>query len=119
VFVVLIAGIVTSTWAEVRAEREAATSKAISDFLQKDLLGQASARTQARPGTRPERDLTVRTAIDRATARITNNFAKQPLVEASIRQTIGNTYLDLGLYAEAERIGFRPGKLKLKSSLLA
>src|SRR5439155_4406934 len=30
-------------------------------------------------------------------------FGKQPLVEASIRQTIGNTYRDLGLYPDAQR----------------
>ena len=30
-------------------------------------------------------------------------FDKQPLVEASIRQTIGNTYLDLGIYPESQK----------------
>jgi tetratricopeptide (TPR) repeat protein len=86
-----------------RADTESATAKAISDFLQNDLLSQASARTQARPDNRPDPDLKVRTALDRAAARIAGRFDRQPLVEAAIRQTIGATYKDLGVYQEAER----------------
>jgi non-specific serine/threonine protein kinase/serine/threonine-protein kinase len=86
-----------------RADGEAATAKAVSDFLQGDLLAQASANTQARPDTKPDPDLKVRTALDRAAARIPGKFEKHPLVEAAIRKTIANTYKDLGLYAEAQR----------------
>ena len=43
----------------------------------------------------------MRTALDRAAARITGRFDKQPEVEAAIRDTIGQTYTDLGLYPEA------------------
>jgi serine/threonine protein kinase/Tfp pilus assembly protein PilF len=110
VFVVLIAGIITSTLEATRARRaeqaattESATAKAVNDFLQSDLLAQASASNQARPDTRPDPDLKVRTALDRAAATIAGKFREQPLVEASIQQTIGNTYRDLGLYAEAQR----------------
>ena len=86
-----------------RADKESATSKAISDFLQKDLLAQASPNTQAAPATKPDPELKVRTALDRAAARIEGKFSNQPLVEASIRQTIGRAYLDLGLLPEAQR----------------
>jgi eukaryotic-like serine/threonine-protein kinase len=86
-----------------RADAESATAKAISDFLQKDLLSQASPNTQAAPATKPDPDLKVRTALDRAAARIEGKFANQPLVEASIRQTIGRAYRDLGLFPEAQR----------------
>ena len=115
VFVVLAAGIVASTWeaARTRQERdravaerqrannEAATAKAVTEFLQNDLLAQASDATQAGPQTKPDPDLKVRTALDRAAARIAGKFDQQPLVEASIRQTIGETYVDLGLWPEA------------------
>ena len=101
VFVVLIAGIIVSTREAARANREAATSRAISDFLQNDLLAQASATNQARPNNKPNPDLKVRTALDRAAARIAGRFDKQPEVEAAIRGTIGQTYVDLGLYPEA------------------
>jgi tetratricopeptide (TPR) repeat protein len=86
-----------------RADDEAASAKAVNDFLQNGLLAQASASAQARPGTKPDPDLKVRTALDRAASSIAGTFDKQPLVEASIRKTIGNTYLDLGIYPEAER----------------
>ncbi len=49
-----------------RADTEAAISKAVNTFLQKDLLAQASAREQATPDTKPDPDLKVRTALDRA-----------------------------------------------------
>ena len=117
VFVVLAAGIVVSGWQtaratqernravaeERRADTESATAKAVNDFLQNDLLAQASASVQAGPGAKPDPDLKVRTALDRAAARMEGKFDKQPLVEASIRQTIGLTYLDLGLRTEAQR----------------
>jgi eukaryotic-like serine/threonine-protein kinase len=86
-----------------RADTEAATARAVNDFLQNDLLAQAGADTQARPNTKPDPDLKVRTALDRAAARITGRFNTQPLVEASIRQTIGNAYTELGLYPDAQR----------------
>jgi tetratricopeptide (TPR) repeat protein len=86
-----------------RADTEAATARAVTDFLQNDLLGQAGARAQARPGIKPDPDLKVRTALDRAAARISGQFDKQPLVEASIRQTMGRAYQDLGLFAEAQK----------------
>jgi tetratricopeptide (TPR) repeat protein/predicted Ser/Thr protein kinase len=110
VFVVLIAGIIASTLEAARARRaeqvalrESATAEAVNGFLQNDLLAQASAKVQAQPDTEPDPDLKVRTALDRAATRINGKFAAQPLVEASIRQTIGNAYRDLGLFPEAQR----------------
>ena len=108
--VVLIMGIFASTleatraWrAEQAARTESATAKAVNDFLQNDLLSQASANQQAKPETKPDPDLKVRTALDRAAAKIEGKFREQPVVEAAIRLTIGNTYKDLGLYPNAQR----------------
>ncbi|MGA7931553.1 MAG: serine/threonine-protein kinase [Candidatus Sulfotelmatobacter sp.] len=110
VFLTLIVGVVVSTWQAVRARRaelhaqaEAATAQAVVDFLQNDLLAQASANKQSGPSIKPDPDLKVRTALDRAAARIEGKFAKQPEVEASIRRTLGETYEELGLYPEARR----------------
>jgi tetratricopeptide (TPR) repeat protein len=89
--------------AKQRADTEAATAKAVNDFLENDLLAQASANVQARPGAKPDPDLKVRAVLDRSAARIESKFKGKPLVEASIRNTIGATYLDLGLYTDAER----------------
>jgi serine/threonine protein kinase/Tfp pilus assembly protein PilF len=84
-----------------RADQEAAVAQAVNDFLQKDLLAQASAATQSGPSNKPDPDLKVRTALDRAAVRIAGKFDRQPEVEAAIRDTIGQTYMDLGLYPEA------------------
>jgi tetratricopeptide (TPR) repeat protein/predicted Ser/Thr protein kinase len=115
VFLVLAAGVVVSTWEAVRAraaesaaveqrqraDQEAAAAKAVNDFLQNDLLAQASAANQSSSSAKPDPDLKVRTALDRAAARIRGKFGQQPEVEAAVRATIGQTYLDLGLYPEA------------------
>lgn len=110
VFIVLVAGIIASTWQAARATRaehaakeEAATAKAVNDFLLNDLLSQAGATAQARADIKPDPDLKVRTALDRAATRIEGKFDTQPLVEASIHMTIGNAYRELGLLPEAER----------------
>jgi non-specific serine/threonine protein kinase/serine/threonine-protein kinase len=84
-----------------RASTEAAISQAVRAFLQSDLLAQSSAREQSGPDSKPDPDLKVRTALDRAAARVTTRFRGQPLVEASVRQTIGAAYEDLGLYPQA------------------
>ena len=109
VFLVLTIGVAVSTWqaararrAEAAAEREADTARALNDFLQRDLLAQASAYTQASTTTAPDPDLKVRTALDRAAANIASRFAGRPEVEAAVRHTIGESYKGLGLEAEAQ-----------------
>src|SRR5215469_16698831 len=101
VFLALVGGIGASTWEARRADREAAVAQAVNDFLQNDLLAQANVRNQAGPTTKPDADLKVHTALDRAAARITGRFDRQPELEAAIRYTIGDTYLGLGLYQDA------------------
>jgi non-specific serine/threonine protein kinase/serine/threonine-protein kinase len=85
-----------------RADREAATAQAVNDFLQEDLLAQASSQNQASPDVSPDPDITVRTLLDRASDRIAGKFPGRPAVEAAIRHTIGQTYHDLGLYPRAQ-----------------
>jgi eukaryotic-like serine/threonine-protein kinase len=70
-----------------RADTEAETSRAVNEFLRKELLGHP--------------DLTVRDALDRASAKLEGAFKDKPLTEASIRQTIGSAYADLGSCDEA------------------
>ena len=99
--VVLVVAAGISIRQSIRANREAAVAQAVNDFLQNDLLAQASAANQSRRTAKPDPDLKVRTALDRAAARIAGKFDRQPEVEAAIRDTIGQTYMDLGLYPEA------------------
>ncbi len=91
----------TATTQRNRAESEAANAKAVNDFLNNDVLAQASADAQANPDTKPDPDLTVRTALDRAAKRIEVKFTGKPSVEAPIRRTIGKAYQKLGLNTEA------------------
>jgi serine/threonine protein kinase len=107
----LVAGATISTWQAVRAtlaEKRAETStqeartqadisQAVNDFLNHSLLGQAS------PELTADRDLKVRTLLDRAATKIEGKFPQQPLVEAAIRATLGRTYEALGEYEHAEQ----------------
>lgn len=102
VAVALAAGAGAALWQKKRADTEAATARAVSDFLQKDLLAQAGSSAQAGPGQHPDPDIKIRTALDRAAAHISSKFQRQPLVEAAVRTTIGRTYYDLGIYAAAQ-----------------
>lgn len=99
--VVLTAAAAISIRQSIRASREAEVADAVSNFLRNDVLAQASASTQASPSTKPDPHLEVRTALDRAAARISGKFDKQPEVEAAIRDTIAQTYYDLGLYPDS------------------
>ena len=110
IFIVLLAGIVASTSQAVRARRERdralraeQMAEAVNNFLQNDLLAQAGARAQANSHSQPDPDLKVRTALDRAAARIDGKFDSQPTVEAAIRRTIGLAYYDMNLYPEAQK----------------
>jgi tetratricopeptide (TPR) repeat protein len=99
----LVVAAVVSIREGIRANRETAVAEAVNEFLQNDLLAQAGASFQSGPNAKPDPDLKVRTALDRAAQRIEGKFAKQPQVEASIRDTMGLTYVDLGLYPEARK----------------
>jgi hypothetical protein len=79
--------------AEHHAAAEAATSAGLSDFLSKDLLAQAS------PDNQPDRDVKLRTVVDRASERLKARFPDAPLLRAVVRETLADTYLALGEYA--------------------
>jgi tetratricopeptide (TPR) repeat protein/predicted Ser/Thr protein kinase len=101
IFMVSITAAAVSSWQAIRARRAEHIAQTVNEFLRNDLLAQAGPSNQG-PGAKPDPDLKVRTALDRAAAGIGGKFARQPEVEASIRDTIGQTYLDLGLYSQAQ-----------------
>jgi non-specific serine/threonine protein kinase/serine/threonine-protein kinase len=70
-------------------------AEAVTAFLA-DMLGSVAPEERGR-------DVPVRAILDRAAASIGGEFAGRPLVEARLRQTIGNAYRALGLLDEAER----------------
>jgi serine/threonine protein kinase len=88
-------------------EQEAAITRAVNEFLQKDLLGQADIANQPflrhRTAERNPK-VTVRELLDRAAKEIDKGkFRGQPRTEAALRLTIGDAYRALGRYDEAER----------------
>ena len=113
----LVLGVIASTWeaiqarraeteavkAEKKAQQETETAQAVSDFLRNDLLAQAGPTGQSGPNGKPDPDIKVRTALDRAAAKIDGKFGKQPELESAIRETLGETFVDLGLYSDAPK----------------
>jgi eukaryotic-like serine/threonine-protein kinase len=79
-----------------RANEEANIAAAVNDFLLNDLLAEAAPDQNAR-----DQKVTVEELLGRASARVAGKFDQQPRVEAAIRQTIGDTYRQLGDYPAA------------------
>ncbi len=101
VFLAVMGGAVVATYGLVQArvgwddaDRQTASLEAVNTFLA-DLL------KAAQPEEAQGREVTVREILDKAAGRITGEFDDQPLVEAQIRTTIGETYNALGSYEEA------------------
>jgi serine/threonine protein kinase len=78
-----------------RASAEAAKASSVNAFLQ-DTLGSAD---PWQTGS----EISVRETLERAEHRIDSAFNGQPLVAASVRRTLGKTYISLGRFEEAER----------------
>jgi serine/threonine protein kinase/Flp pilus assembly protein TadD len=104
VLAVLIAGVVVSTLfaigqarARAEAERQAKISQAVNEFLKEDLIRSVD------PHVTLGREVTVRSWLDAASESVEGRFENEPLVEASIRETLGNTYRNLGEFEAAER----------------
>jgi serine/threonine-protein kinase len=100
--VAVLAGGAAAAWQALAAARQRdsavaarAQSEAVTGFLRAMLESADPARAGA--------DATVREVLDQAAARLDGELADQPLVQASLRFTIGRSYLALGLYPEAER----------------
>lgn len=93
---VLIAGIAATSHFAIRAEREGQTSRAVADFLTRDLLGLVD------PNKAKGGDVSVRYILDGASASLQGKFQNEPRVEASIRQTLGDTYVKLGEWRLAQ-----------------
>jgi tetratricopeptide (TPR) repeat protein len=108
---VVLVGAMISTWLAVRAIRaeraarqaadraqnEVAINRATIDFLREDLLAEAAPDRNPR-----ERQVTVEDVVRRAARKVAGRFEGQPMIEASIRRTIGQTLRALGLYSEAQ-----------------
>jgi tetratricopeptide (TPR) repeat protein len=110
-----------------RAEQEKQIAQAVRDFLQKKLLGQADPRQQAdallragRAAGETKANPSIAELLDRAAAeldrdKIETQFPNQPLVQAEILRTIGDSYRGIGAYGPA--IDHLRRALKLREQL--
>ncbi len=88
---------------EVRkARKQTEIAEAVKEFLERDLIAQANPLDGGPGDIRPDPDLKLKTALDRAVPHIAKRFEGKPLIEASIRRAIGNAYLGRGLLSEAQ-----------------
>jgi len=113
---VLLAATAISSSLAIRARRaerdaraEAQTSRALADFLQNDLLAQAT------PGEQPNRDVRLRDVLDRAAQKIDHRFPDAPLLEADVRAVVAGVYDSLGEYDSARRQAERALALREKN----
>lgn len=107
---VLTAFLALSLWQQVRvqnardaaeaasraAHENAAIADAVNRFFNQDVLGAASPYAQS-----GKQEPTVREAVDHAVARIDERLSNQPVVEASVRMTIGQVYGEMMQIAKA------------------
>jgi serine/threonine protein kinase/Tfp pilus assembly protein PilF len=80
---------------KTEAQREAAKALAAIEFVQR-MIAAASPDSATAP------DLRVREVLEVAEGTLETEFAQQPEVQAALRNTIGRTYLTLGLADKAE-----------------
>ncbi len=80
---------------EQLASMAAAQAQAVNAFLQ-SMLGSVDPVNEGE-------NATVLQVLDKAAGRVHAELAGQPLVEATVRQTLGNAYHSLGMYEPAER----------------
>lgn len=103
--VVLLAAASAFVW-RLRIERDTANYQArvatsVLDFLRNDLLSAAD------PAAAPGRELSVREALDLASASAATRFRDLPTEEGAIRTTLSDLYHQLGRYPDAVREGRR------------
>jgi eukaryotic-like serine/threonine-protein kinase len=92
---VLLMAVATSTWLYFSAEREREIATTVNRFLNEDLLAHADPYVSHQPG------MTVRSALDRASATVATRFADQPRAEAAVQMTLAYSYRGIGEYAAA------------------
>jgi len=95
VLIMLITGVVGIAIFAIKAERRHAETQLIADFLENDVLGSVR---EAREG-----EATFSYALDAASKTLEGKFEDKPLIEASIRLTLGWTYRAIGEPNQAEQ----------------
>jgi hypothetical protein len=107
--VLLVAGTIAATIGWVRAARaerlaqdEAAIHRALTRFIQNDMLDTINPSERIKAGLPPDSNVALKTVINRVSQQLDKGrLADQPLVEASLRLTLAKAFFSLGEYAVA------------------
>jgi len=94
-----LAAAATATAAQDAAEKRAAETAAVLRFVEDRVF--AAARPQ-RQGGGLGREVSLRQAIDAAVPFVDKSFATEPLIEARLRMTLGQSFIYLGEPAQAD-----------------
>ncbi|MBP7052471.1 MAG: tetratricopeptide repeat protein [Phycisphaerae bacterium] len=102
VLISLAVGTIVSTMSAIgqarareEADRQSRIAQTTVDFLTEDLLASID------PEKARGREVTVREILDMAAEEVGSRFGHEPVIEASIRMTLGRTYEALGEYPKA------------------
>jgi len=95
--VVLVAAAAISIRQSIRANREAAVSSRVVDFMTQ--MFKVSDPNQARGNS-----VTAREILDKASSQIDAGLASDPEEQARLQHTMGKVYLELGIYPRAEEL---------------
>ncbi len=101
IFLGLVVGIAMTSIAMMREKRAKLAAKESETTTRSTLTYLRKILATVDPNA-PDRNLTVIDLLGQASEMISKDLAGQPEVEGAIRQTIGWTFLELGLYEEAE-----------------
>jgi len=96
ILLLLIAGVVMSTWQMMRAKRAEKQAETVATFLKEMLESVTPAEAKGRDTT------LMREMLEKAAARIDKELVGEPEVRADLQMTIGRTYLELGQYSKGE-----------------
>lgn len=101
IVVALAAGAGVATWQAMIARQAERRAVAVREFVEREVLAQANPAQQASSGRGANPNLTMREALDNASEGIAKRFGADPETEAGVRQTVGNAYWSLGVFAKA------------------
>jgi serine/threonine protein kinase/tetratricopeptide (TPR) repeat protein len=94
-------GEVQAQQSEAQARQSEADTKAVSEFFEKRVLSAALTKGQGKQGQGLGSGATILDAVNKAEAGVAGAFQGRPLVEASIRRTLGRIYWDAGDFRRA------------------
>ena len=96
VLIVSLIGTVVSLIFALGQARARAQAQGVANFLTDDLLAFAD------PFKLQGQKLTIQAILDNASERLEDRFGDEPLIEASIRRTLGTLYFNISKYKAAE-----------------